>query len=329
MIHHFPFLLVRTPLQSLEKAYDFTGKIVPAMAEGIYLSSSEFWAGFQNREKLNGRDQEKLELSFAKYWIRSCMRSTPYGTFAGCAIGEISNIDSTDIVLDLCSNHIRRLRLDTNYITEIIQALVKTPLIREQIKFYTNNTIYELPSSFRYVEYSIRNNTRFYDLNSVEKTDYLKTVFDRAKNGATIYELIEVLNVSGVEEQEEARTFIDSLQTAQLLISGLEPSLTGPEPIDQLIGALEKLNGVDELLERLRRVQMEIESPEEGVGRYQRIEEELKKTGVELVIPKNTLQTDLFLSLQKNNISRELVRTITSQCTCCHENTNSKFLRDI
>ena len=314
MIHSFPFLLVRTPLQSLGKAYDFAGKMDPAMEEGIYLSSSEFWSGFQNREKLNGKDREKLELSFAKYWIRSCMRSTPYGTFAGSAIVGISEENGIGIILNDCSKHIRRLRLDTNYITEIIQALAKMPLIRDQVKFYTNNTIYELPSGFRYVEYSIRNNTRFYDLNSVAKTGYLKAVFDRAKNGATIDELAGLLNESEGGEREEARTFLYSLQDAQLLISGLEPSLTGAEPIEQLIGALEKLKGVEELLVHLRKVKNEIESIEEGVGRYQIIEGELKKIGVELDIPKNTLQADLFLSLQKNHINRELVRAIASQC---------------
>ena len=81
------------------------------------------------------------------------MRSTPYGTFAGSAIVGISDEDGTGIILNGCSKHIRRLRLDTNYITEIIQALANMPLIREQVKFYTNNTIYELPSGFRYVEY--------------------------------------------------------------------------------------------------------------------------------------------------------------------------------
>jgi thiopeptide-type bacteriocin biosynthesis protein len=314
MIHAFHFLLVRTPLQSLVKAYGFKGKMEPVMEEGIYLSSSEFWAALQSRDKLNGKEKEKLELSFAKYWIRSCMRSTPFGTFAGSAIARISDEEGTDIILNGCGKHIRRLRLDTNYITEIIQALVKMPSIREQVKFYTNNTIYELPSGFRYVEYSIRNNTRFYDLNSVARTGYLKAVFDRAKNGARIDELIEVLNVSEGGEQEEARAFIYSLQESQLLISGLEPSLTGPEPIEQLIGELEKLKGVEELLGHLHKVKKEIESPKEGVGRYQIIEEELKQMGVALIIPKDTLQADMFLSLQKNHISGELVRAITSQC---------------
>ena len=52
MIHPFPFLLVRTPLQSLGKVYDFAGKMEPVMEEGIYLSSSEFWSGFQKQREI-------------------------------------------------------------------------------------------------------------------------------------------------------------------------------------------------------------------------------------------------------------------------------------
>jgi thiopeptide-type bacteriocin biosynthesis protein len=312
MLHHFSNILLRTPLQSLKLAYNPSAATSPVFEEGLYLSSPEYWNEFLKREELKGKDKEKLELSFAKYWLRSCSRCTPYGTFAGSAMAAIAAGD-TSLGLGDNHTHIRRLRLDMNYMSGIIQVLEQQPQLQEQLKFYTNNSLYELPDGFRYAEYTIENNTRNYHLTSIEKTDYIKAVLERAKGGALIRELTDLLLTMEEVTADEAKEFILSMVQSQLLISELEPCVTGKEPLDQLIDQLKAFKHVDEVQERLQRIQKMIQHPEEGVAYYQRIEQELKDLGLALEVPKNTLQADLFLRMDQQTISEELVKEITTQ----------------
>jgi lantibiotic biosynthesis protein len=114
MLKTFSSLLFRSPLQPFNGTSKYSSNIKPIFQEGLYLSSPEFWQEFQKREQLNGKEKEKLELSFTKYWLRSSVRCTPYGTFAGSAMANISDQDSA-LILASNDTHRRSLRLDMNY----------------------------------------------------------------------------------------------------------------------------------------------------------------------------------------------------------------------
>ncbi len=312
MWQHFSHILLRTPLQSLKKAYRPTSETRNIFLEGLYLSSPEYWDAYQNRAQLSGKDKEKEERSFAKYWLRSCTRCTPYGTFAGTAMVDIQD-GPTRLVLSPNDQHTRCLRLDMNCITGIIQALEQIPAIRQQIRFYTNNSLYELPEAFRYAEYSIKDNTRHYELTSVAKTTYLKALLKKAQAGTTLPELIGLLCSLEMVTEAEAEEFINGLVQAQLLVSELEPCVTGKEPLGQVIERLKSLDGASNVLDCLKEIQSLMQCPQEGVDTYILIEEKLKTLELAVEVPKNTLQADLFLSIEQNKISNDLIRSITQQ----------------
>ncbi|WP_118952509.1 lantibiotic dehydratase [Taibaiella helva] len=312
MLQHFSNILLRTPLQSLKLSYRPLSGTSPIFQEGLYLSSPEYWNEFLKRDELKGKDKEKLELSFAKYWLRSCSRCTPYGTFAGSLMVPVTDED-TNITLADNSTHMRRLRLDMNYLSGIIQMLEQQPELQEQLKFYTNNSLYELPDGFRYAEYTIDNNTRSYHLTSIEKTDYIKAVLERAQQGAGISGLAMLIRSMEDVTEEEAREFILSMIQSQLLISELEPCVTGKEPLDQLIDQLQAFTGVEEVLSKLKEIQAMIREPKEGVAYLREIEQRLKDLGLALEVPKNTLQTDLYLSVAQNSVSKDLIEAVVKQ----------------
>jgi thiopeptide-type bacteriocin biosynthesis protein len=311
-MHHFPYILLRSPQQSLRQALNFNQDTTPIFQEGLYLSSPDYWQEFKKRDQLQGKDKDKLEKSFAKYWLRSCTRCTPYGTFAGSTLASVSGQD-TSLVLNGSGQHVRSMRLDMNYMAEIIKALIQVPVIQEQLLFYTNNSLYELPDGFRYAEYTIVNNARSYQLTSVLKTDYLVQVLEKARTGARLAGLAQFVSEQEEVSAEEAQSYIMTLCESQLLQSALEPCVTGKEPLDQLIDQLEELQEVEGITSKLKQIQDLIRNPQEGVTYYQKIEDELRSLGVTLEIPKNTLQTDLFLSVQQNTVNEELVSAIISQ----------------
>lgn len=297
-------------MQGLQNTYKFPKTIPPIFEEGLYLASPEFWQEFQKASFQ--MENEKLERSFSKYWLRSCTRCTPYGTFAGSALVNVSD-DETNLVIDDGKQHLRRVRIDMNYLANLIAALTKMPAILEQVKFHPNNSIYPLSDTLRYAEYTVTDNTRYYRLTSIEKTSAITAVLEEAKQGATIEQLVaRIVECENVEE-DQARAFIIGVWESQLLVSELEPCVTGKEPLDRLIEQLSPLKDVDDLTARLREIQLLLQHPQEGVEYYQRIEKKLKDLDLSLQVPKSSVQTDLFLSMHSGSFNKSLVNEITLQ----------------
>jgi len=280
--------------------------------EGLYLSSPEFWKEFQKRGQLSDKEKNKADLSYAKYWLRSCSRCTPYGTFAGSAMIGVTG-ESSSLVLQDRGRHRRSLRLDMNYIAGIVHALVGMPEVRDQIKFFPNNSIYPTPDGYRYAEYSIRDNVRIYHLASVEKTPYIAALLARAAGGATINELSGALMAIESVSEEESSGFIMDLWQSQLLVAGLEPAVTGKEPLEQLIDHLATFQRPPALLAGLKEIQYQLSHPQEGVNFYRQVEERLQQLDLNLTVPRNTLQADLFLAMENGHLDKELVSAIIGQ----------------
>jgi thiopeptide-type bacteriocin biosynthesis protein len=312
MLKPFSNILFRSPVQSLKNAFKLSSNIKPILEEGLYLSSPEFWQEFQKREQLKGKEKDKLELSFVKYWLRSSVRCTPYGTFAGSGMVNISHQDST-IVLAPGDTHKRNLRLDMNYMAEIVSALVQMPIIREQVLFIPNNSLYPTANAYRYAEYYIQNNTRSYQLTSVDKSPYLEKIFKYAEQEASLKMLVSMLVKEEDVTETEATEYVTELWLSQLLIPVLEPSVTGAEPLDQVIEQLEKLHGVEAILSKLKEIQSLLINPQEGVDFYQKIEEKLEQLELGIKVPKNTVQADLFLNTKSAQLNDDLISEIVSQ----------------
>jgi thiopeptide-type bacteriocin biosynthesis protein len=312
MLKPFSHILFRCPVQSLNEAFQLSSETKTIFREGLYLSSPEFWQAFQKRELLTGKEKEKLELSFAKYWLRSSVRCTPYGTFAGSAMASISSHD-TNIILASDETHRRNLRLDMNYMAEIVNALVQMPEVRDQILFIPNNSLYPTAASFRYAEYSINNNIRSYQLTSVDRSPYLEKVLSCALRGTTLKDLAAILTNEEDVSQMEASEYINELWLSQLLIPLLEPTVTGAEPLVQVIAQLNELTGVDSILIKLKEIQTLLNNPEEGVDFYKRIEEKLGQLELGIKVPKNTVQADLYLNTHKAYFNENLITAIIQQ----------------
>lgn len=309
----FPHVLLRCPLQSLADALDFGKELKPVFEEGLYLSSPDFWTVLQKAAGKE-KDKTKQQQSLAKYWLRSCVRPTPYGTFAGTATARLV-ADDTRLILEDNATHTRKVRLDMHYLNGIITALAQLPLIQDQVLYYTNNSLYELPDGYRYAEYSIRNNNRYYELTSVEKTPYLEALLARAAAGARLADLVQLLVSIEEVTEEEARDFIVGMGSAQVLVSGLEPCITGEDPLAALISQLETMDQVSAITAALKTLQALLQQPQEGVDYYRQTEQAVLNLGLGLDIPGNKLQTDLYLNTHSSAVNAQLVATLAAQAT--------------
>jgi len=295
----FPFdfieALVSGKTVSEEKLKEVCRK--PVVDEALFLASPDLHAQLHEWLEGNLTDQKKvsrLHYSLMRYILRMCTRPTPFGLFAGFNVGEWG--PETDIRLPSQEDYSRHTRLDMNYLCALAQDLAKHPDIKERIKYYPNTSAYLVGNQLRYVEYRYQNAKRTHHIVAVDYTDYLERVLTAAKRGAYLNDLAQLL----VDEEitiEDAKEFIDELIQSQLLVNELEPAITGPEFLDQILAVLERLEGIDKIKEviiHIKGLLKEVDNSKIGttVSYYDRIAQGLEPlgTGYEL---KFLFQTDM------------------------------------
>jgi thiopeptide-type bacteriocin biosynthesis protein len=211
----------------------------PSFIEAIYLASPvlhDELLKWHKGELTSEKEIQKLLFSLGKYYTRMQSRSTPYGLFAGCGTGTWA--DSSDIILD--TNFRRHTRLDMNFLCALAQKLSTHPVLLPFMRFYPNDSIYVLGKKLRYVEYKYHNNRRVHQISSVDHSAHLQAILNQAHHGARISELSSLL-VDEEVSAEEAEGFILELISNQILVTELEPAVTGDEFIFQLIDSLQRL----------------------------------------------------------------------------------------
>jgi thiopeptide-type bacteriocin biosynthesis protein len=185
------------------------------------------------------------------------------------------------------------------------------PVLMPRLRFYPNNSTYIVGETMRYVEYSYEKNKRVHQITGVHFSVYLDKVLKAAENGANITDLAALL-ISDEITQEEAEGFIQELIESQLLVSELEPAVTGDEFSYQLIRSLKNLNEehhpeIEQIIRLLEKAQAQIDELDKRkintAEDYRSIYRELKtlKTPIE---ENQLFQTDLYRQVNKASLDK-------------------------
>lgn len=318
----FEKYVLRTPLLPLSLLMDLTKEQLisedrlkqlydqnKSIQEAVFLASPilhnrlEKWLVDEITDPI---EPERITYSFLKYLSRMCSRCTPFGLFAGTALGHFA--ESSKVELELPENFKRHTRLDMNYLIALSQNLSKKPSIKNQICFYPNSSLYPVANEWRYIEYHYKGNRRIHQTVSLENDDYLQLIINQSQQGAYLPDLIQLLIDDGFST-DEASQFIYEIVDSQLLVSELEPAVSGPEYFDQLMTCIEKLKGVKPMVDLLKGVQRKIKALDKSLNNskedYTQITDSLKEltTGFDL---KYMFQTDMSLNLRKNTLSTSI-----------------------
>ena len=314
MLTTFTRILLRTPINTFKNIH-LKDELSLIFHEGLYISAKEFWAEYQKIEFAPPKEKEKLKQSLLKYYTRSSMRCTPFATFSGTAVAAIAG--ETKLILQHPAHHKRSVRVDTNYLSSIITRLLQLPALQSQLTYSPNNSIYDAGVDYRFAAYSLKDGMRSYQLTSVAKSGYIASLLALASQGAKKEEIAAQLMQSAGVRHEDAMLFVDELIEQQILVASLEPNVTGTEPLARLIAQMDamQMQGMEAITGQLRKVLTGVQNPIEGVAYYKGLEEEIQKIIPDLTPPKNTLQVDLFLSMDTAEVQQELVSAITRQAT--------------
>src|SRR5690606_25178237 len=99
----------------------------------------------------------------------------------------------------------------------------------------------------------------------------------------------------------------------QLLISELEPSVSGSEFIEQILQILSKLTGVESIVKIIEDVSIDLQNIDSNFGndvsKYIAISEKLKELKTDFDI-KYLFQTDVITKSNVNNLSIKVINSI-------------------
>ncbi|WP_438968640.1 lantibiotic dehydratase family protein [Nonlabens sp.] len=285
----------------------------PILREGIYLASPELYKQLLKWEKGLLKDPKKIErlqFSILKYATRITSRCTPFGLFASCSSGSFG--ENTRVSLEDQSNYKRCTRLDTTFLAQLYQVLLEEPLIKSELLFYPNSSLYKINDHYRYVEYRIENKRRSYSLEGIMSTEALELVLQRAVSGKKIKELAALLVDEDVNLQD-ATEYVEQLIDHQLLVSELEITVTGPEYFTSLIDRIKKIPESQVIFNKLLKLQKALNSLDHKIGNSIAIYEKPIELAKELVPDLDTkylFQTDCFSKSHLNSLSEEIKKQL-------------------
>lgn len=321
------FYLLRMPVVSIENLLSLNKDLKekslkicmkeifsqPFYQEAIYVASPELFQEFQKWQDgtlTNEKEVSKLAASLYKYYVRMCTRCTPYGLFAGSALGNISE-KSTEISFDEFQKYHKHSRLDMNYVAELTEYIANLSVVKSQLKYYLNSSLYKVGNAYRYAQHRLKNKHRSYFLTSINSSKYLEKVVQNAQNGILLAELADSLVDRNVN-QATAISFVEKLIRSQVLVSELEPTVTGHEFFKVLINRLEAISDAEDIVGKLNIIQQLLDKKSDDLFRYKAIkiaiDENFKTTS-----SKDLVQTDLFLKTTQNNLSDKVVQRLTEQ----------------
>jgi hypothetical protein len=299
-----PNFILRTPLWPISLKNSINILEVsrqPLFREAIYIASPALYdqiVRWENGSLSDSKLIEKLKVSLLKYITRMSTRCTPYGMFASSATGiwgKASRIEINPSVQ-------RHTRIDMDILCRISQSISANISVQPLLRYFPNNSIYEMGEMFRYVEYKYIQDTRSYQICQVERSEHLVAILEETKHGATI-DRLKCLLISKQISEAEASSFIDELINNQILVSELEPNITGENFFSQLVNKLtllqspNPLSDLTSLIHLLKDLQIELREIDQNLGnsidKYRAIFDKLKK--LEIPISENHfLQTDTF-----------------------------------
>jgi lantibiotic biosynthesis protein len=308
----FPYSFISKFVASDNVPEEYFSKVLrnDIVREAIFLASPSLLTELDTLHNSQGMDPayvKDLKISLSKYLIRMASRCTPFGLFAGFSLGEFG--DKTEIVLDNIHKYRTHTRFDMNYLVALSLDLIKNAAIRNNIKYYPNSSINKIGNKIRYVEYKYIKSERVHNIVSVDNSEYLNKILEKADHGADIKALSEIITDSEIS-YDVAESFVNELIESQLLVSDIEPSVTGEEYVHRLVTVLEKIDDISGITEILKKAQDQIEEidqsePGASSSKFIQISELIKPLGTEFKM-NYLFQTDL----QKPIISAMLDKKI-------------------
>jgi lantibiotic biosynthesis protein len=295
----------------------------PEVLEALHLASPDLLARWQATKQDTKRD--RIERAVGAYVVRMASRPTPFGLFAGCGTGAIT--ETTSLSVPALGAVVRRSWLDTGVLAALAARIERDPDAGVALRYQPNDSIYEIGGRLRYIETQVSATTRTHHLVAVDADEALRATLGRARGGAQVDDLAEALVAEDITV-EEAREYVSALIEAGLLVSDLQPAVTGDGPVREMISVLRRSAATDKTAARLEHAQCVLERLDAGglggdLTSYTDLEATLREE-VDNLEPARLVQVDMVKPALGVTLGRPVVAELAGAVRLLHRITPSE-----
>lgn len=304
--------LLDNPLRTRELLTRFCKD--PDMQQAVFLGSPVLYnelEAYLSQSKA-GQDTGKVAQSLIKYILRASCRCTPYGLFSGVSTGKVG--DDTRIVLSARQAHVPVTRLDMQLLELIVRKIASLPAIADRLMYYPNSSSYVINNRLNYFESRMLGRTKTFSLSSVEYNDYLDSLLERARHGATRAQFRDCFDPAEFDI-DEIDSFVDELIANEVIVHNLVPALTSQGALADIIAKVEQLGEgqLDDILGALQRIRDTLAAPSSIWEKQAVVESEIASHFDIRNYDADLFQVDLKLHTEQNRIGKKIVEEITDQ----------------
>ncbi|WP_242401391.1 lantibiotic dehydratase [Brevibacillus laterosporus] len=290
--------------------------------EAILVSSPSLYEALPNLNgELTTRKTKQTLSSFLRYALRMSTRATPFGLFAGIALGSME--EQTNISIKNTQFHCKRSRPDMEWLLGIIERLEQRLDVVKQLKVQRNHAVLqvggrmELTFSTEYGQVKRIAGIQKERI-TIRATEVVHKVFKFAEQPILFEQLIARLLEQYPEAGEQKVTqLLWQLFSQEFLLSELRPPLTIASPFDYVIERLSMLHGVNEIYTELKKIQKDIKRYDElPIGEGIQIFQQLLVRMKTLKASDMPIQIDLRLASNQVCMNKKIGEEVAKAAEC-------------
>lgn len=336
-------VLIRTPLLAVEEMWDWRNDAATATdhqdtdeqsddtvvqqlsalqaylrtsiaREAILVGSGDLFeaaARFDDGLPLGNKRTKNLESSLRRYLVRMATRPTPFGLFAGVALGSIS--ENTSITLCRSDRHKKRTRPDMGWLLSLSRTLANYPEVFRQLSYFANPLCIVVGNRL-YVPF-----TDTYGLDepktpgSFKATKLLAHILTLTKSGIDFESLRREIKEEWPDATEDIiLATLTNLHKNGVIIDSLRPPLTGRDAFEHLRDSIATMPECDDLSHQLEVLATSISGyNSKAIGDGVETLAALKEFMNDLVPDsksKSSVQIDMSITLKSNTVSNEVAQ---------------------
>lgn len=264
-----PFVQVRAPLLPVEYYLHLADRnrcavaddqhqpgvlptLDPAIQDALAVASLGFSEAL-GKATSSSAATERLESPLRRYLIRMSTRPTPYGLFAGVALGEWGA--ATDLAIGE-EAPLRRTRPDMGWLLRLVFDLEARPEIRRELCFVANPEILIRAGRVYLRDRAPNGDTGAADtMVSLRATGPVRRALEIARQPVSYEDLIsQVEQAAPSATREKVERLIDTLWRHTVLLTDLRPPLTGGQPARYVFERLARIAPANDTVSRMREV---------------------------------------------------------------------------
>lgn len=278
--------------------------------EAIFIASTELFSEVIKWRSGKAEVKDKLLKTLYKYTIRMASRPTPYGLFAGIVPGTITDGENGTELMLSDTNH-PAFRLDMQCLSQLSDIIAKDPVLRTRLKYSINSSLYRHDDNYRFFRQQDENGKRVHLLTALKATPPIESILSSAAKGIAYSDLLKKLIALGAQ-RNQAEHLLDRMINNQLIVSELEPNLTGKDFFNKLLEKTCKIDKENRFYPLLKKIDSDLKKGFSVIDATNRISEIIADISP-LIQRRNVIQCDLLLEAQNNRLDKKSLEVITDQ----------------